>query len=83
MRIPIDVADDLIQRAQAQAKAEGRPLNALVDEALRDLLDARGSHSAGRVDPVVVEGTTPPSVFDDMHRIILDSYSESGPSKEE
>lgn len=41
MRTTVTIDDDLLQRAKATAARSGRTLNAVVEDALRQALDAR------------------------------------------
>lgn len=48
MRTTVTIGDDLLRRAKSAAARSGRTLNAVVEDALRQALDARVSHGADR-----------------------------------
>jgi hypothetical protein len=63
MKTTLDMDDDLMRRAKIQAAADGVPLRAFVEEALRArLLPAPASRKPFRVALPIVEGTGPPAV---------------------
>jgi hypothetical protein len=63
MKTTLDMDDDLMRRAKTQAAADGVPLRAFVEEALRArLLPAPASHKPFRLALPVVEGKGPPAV---------------------
>jgi Arc/MetJ family transcription regulator len=63
MKTTLDMDDDLMKRAKIQAAADGVPLRAFVEEALRArLLPAPASRKPFRLALPIVEGKGPPAV---------------------
>jgi len=74
MKTTIDIADELLRQAKALAHDEDTTMKTVVETALREHLANRRAHRQATYKPVVVKGRTSPDVFQNLHRIILDTY---------
>ena len=74
MRTTVSIDDALLARAKMFAVRQGRTLNSVVEDALRELLERHAQQSAGaRIDLVVYEGNgLVVSVDPNMHAALRD-----------
>lgn len=75
MKTTIDIADELLRKAKAEADRTGTTLKSITEQALR-LFFSRKPTRRKKVKPVVVKGHTPPHVFQNLHQLILSTYEE-------
>ncbi len=80
MKATIDIADGLLEEAKDLARKERTTRRALTEEGLRLVIAARKQRKRnGKFKPVVMHGTTPPEVFENLHELILSTYEDRMP----
>ena len=69
MRTTIDIPDALYRRLKARAASEGKPAKALILRGVEQVLAAKTSKTAGRIQVPVIQSKQPGTLYLDNARI--------------